>query len=298
MKILETTEQNFLKIIKETLKDNSHLGDDCAILPEFNLAISEDSLVEGVHFDLNLMKPYELGKKSALVNISDVLASGAKPKYLLVSLSGELDNAFVKSFYEGVNEICEQFNVEVVGGDLTSGDRIVVSICALGNIKNRNISSRKNAKPSYVVCAMGNFGVSTIGLSMLKLGRNEFTHAHTEPQLYPEVVDEIALKTIFPYAMMDSSDGLLDCLAQISRDSKVKIEVEYDKIPKKIDDKKAVLFGGEDYSLVICMAKNEFERIKHLGLVQIGQVSDGMGIFVDGVDYSDIDWGGYKHFEN
>ena len=152
MKILDTAEQNFLKIIKETLRDNSHLGDDCAILPEFNLAISQDSLVEGVHFDLSLISPYELGKKSAIVNISDVLASGARPKYLTVSLSGNLDNDFIKSFYEGINEICLQFDVEVIGGDLTKGEKVVVSICALGDIKNRNISSRKAKAVTFVFC--------------------------------------------------------------------------------------------------------------------------------------------------
>ncbi len=295
MEILNTKEQGFLKIINETLTQKSHLGDDCAILEKFNLAITQDTLVEDVHFDLRYITPNELGQKAVLVNLSDVIASGAKPNYITISISGRLDDNFIREFYLGVNEICTQFDVEVVGGDITSGEKLTISICATGDTKNRNISSRKNAKEGYIIAVCGDFGTSACGFSMLKIGKNEFTKAHKKPTLFPEISDAIATKTIQPYAMMDSSDGLLDCLAQISRASGVGMLIEYDKIPKRVNDKNMVLFGGEDYSLVICINEKDFNKIE--GLKKIGVVIGQKGIFVDTDNYSNKVWGGYNHFE-
>lgn len=144
-------EEKFLNIISKTLNKTSYLGDDCAYLKEYSIVVSSDALIEGVHFDLNTISPYFLGKKSLLVNISDILASGALPKYLTVSLSGRLNEDFIKNFYTGANEICKKYGLEIIGGDLTGGDKIGVSITIFGDTKNRNISSRKNAKPDYTV---------------------------------------------------------------------------------------------------------------------------------------------------
>ena len=83
-------EKIFLDIINKTISDNSYLGDDCAYLKELGLLVSMDSLVEDVHFKTSYYTPYELGKKAVLVNISDILAGGGVPLYILISLSGKL----------------------------------------------------------------------------------------------------------------------------------------------------------------------------------------------------------------
>ena len=79
--------------------------------------------------------------------------------------------------------------------------------------------------------------------------------------------------------MMDSSDGLFDCLYQISTKSNIRMNVQYDKIPKKINDRNLVLYGGEDYSLVVCLDKNDFDNIDDL--VQIGTCQSGDGVYID-----------------
>lgn len=286
-------EFEFLKIIENTLSDSSYLGDDCAYLKEFNLALSADSLIEDVHFKLDYMTPFEVAQKALLVNVSDILAMGAEPKYALVSLSGNLDCTFVKDFYLGLNATAEEFKVKIIGGDLTKSDKIMISIAILGTTKNRNISSRSNAKKGYVVAAAGCFGSSASGLNYLLEGKNdnEFTLIHKKPKLHPLVSNEIAKKTKKPYAMMDSSDGLVDCLYQISKKSNVKIEVDYSKIPKQVDDINLVLFGGEDYSLVVCLDENDFKKVK--GLTQIGLCKEGKGIFVDN---KEISYKAFSHF--
>jgi len=291
-------EKLFLKIISETLSNSSFLGDDCAYLKDYNLCISQDTLFENVHFKMSTITPKQLGKKAVLVNISDILASGAKPKYITVSLCGNLSENFVKEFYEGVNEVSNDFSVTVIGGDICAGEKIVISICALGDTKNRNISSRKNAKNGYVVAVCGEFGSSAKGFEMLENGEFEakYIKAHIEPKLYPEISNTIAKTAVKPYAMMDSSDGLYDALSQMGNLSGVRINIEYDKIPKSTEEENLVLFGGEDYSLVTMLDKEDFEKIR--GLVQIGTVSAGGGVWVDGKEIIDDNTGNgsFKHW--
>lgn len=278
-------EQCFLDIINTTLTKNSHIGDDCAYLKEYNLVISQDTLVQGVHFKLSTINAKDLGKKSVLVNLSDILASGAKPNYITISLSGTLDENFVEDFYCGVNEICKEYNIEVIGGDLTAGTKVVISICAFGDTKNRNISSRKNAAPGYKVLLAGYHGSSATGLMHLEMGINEgeFVDAHILPVLYPNVSETIALNTSEPYAMMDTSDGLYDALNKIRNASNVGFEIDYSKVLKKVKEPDLVLFGGEDYGLLVCVSNDDYQKIKHCeNLVQIGATTNTRQIIIDG----------------
>lgn len=282
---MQNKEQKFLEIINGVLTKNSYIGDDCAFLKDFNLVVTQDTLIEGVHFDLTTITPKCLGRKALLVNISDVLASGAKPKYLTVSLSGELNEEFVEEFYAGANEICNEFDVEIIGGDLTGGEKIAVSICALGDAAGRQISSRSNAHLGYIVAVRGIFGANVLSNYTL------------EPQLHPCTAEIISTKCQKPYALMDSSDSLYDCLEQISRLSGVSMMVDFEKIPSAeetegVEDSgenfKTTLFGGEDYSLVGCFDPGDFEILQNCGaeLIQIGTVAAGTGtqgsVFVDG----------------
>ena len=155
-------EKEFIQIIKSTL-NSEYIGDDCAYLKSLGIVITQDSLVENVHFKMDYMTPYQLGYKSVMVNISDICASGAKPEYLTISLSlpKHIDKDFIKNFYEGAKEACQ--DVEIVGGDLTGSDKIFVSVTAIGSTKNRKISSRSNAKEGYKVIVSGEHGNSAKG---------------------------------------------------------------------------------------------------------------------------------------
>ena len=288
-------EFKLLSIISDKLSNPNYLGDDCAYLNEYKIAISSDSLIEDVHFSMQFMTPYEIARKALLVNISDILASGAKPKYLTINLSGKLDEKFINDFYNGVNSIEKEFNINIIGGDITKSDKLMVAITAIGSYKNRKISSRKNAKCNYVVATVGEFGSSAQGLEDLINGvsDNYFTSYHKNPKLYPKLASKIAKETKQPYAMMDSSDGLIDCLYQISLKSNVKINIDYSKIPHKTANKEFVLYGGEDYSLIICLSEDDFNKIN--GLIKIGICSKGQGIFVDN---KKINYRAYEHFIN
>jgi len=144
-------EFDFLKIITSTLDDSSFLGNDCAYLSEYSLAISHDTLVEDVHFKFDYMNMEEIAKKALLVNISDILASGATPKYATISLSGKLTNNLVEDFYIGINKISKEYNLKIIGGDLTKAEKIIISIAIFGDYKDKIPSKRSNAKTSRTI---------------------------------------------------------------------------------------------------------------------------------------------------
>lgn len=289
-----TKEFDFLKIINNTLQNPDYLGDDCAYLREFDLVMSHDTLVEDVHFKLNYMTPYEIARKALLVNISDILASGSKAIYATISLSGNLNSNFVEEFYKGINDTAEEYELSIVGGDLTKSEKIVISIAIIGSSRRRNVSSRSHACPNYIVAAAGYFGASAQGLYDLMQGEKEnyFINYHKKPYLQKETSERIAKIAQLPYAMMDSSDGLTDCLYQISLKSKVRIDIDYKKIPKATDNRDFVLYGGEDYSLIVCLDEKDFNIID--GLKEIGRVSEGSGVYLDN---ELIEYKGFEHFE-
>ena len=285
-------EKEFINIIKNTL-NSDYIGDDCAYLRDLGIVVSQDSLVEDVHFKRKFITPYQLGYKSVMVNISDICASGAKPKYLTISLSlpNDIDTDFVKEFYQGAKYACnphpcplpkgEGENIKIVGGDITSADKIYISVCAIGSAKGRNISSRKNAKEGYKVVVSGLHGSSCAGLKLLLNGKKEpqkFIKAHLEPQAQIEFGQKAGTNILKPYAMMDTSDGLMDALSTIANESGILLEIDFDKIPHDKDieqfDKweNMVLFGGEDYGLV-AVVPQDFE-----GGTQIGVAKNGLGV--------------------
>ena len=328
-------EEVFLNIISKTLTDSSFLGDDCARLKEYNLVVSADTLVEDVHFKMDTISARGLGKKALLVNISDILASGAKPEYLTVSLSGNLNEEFVKDFYNGADEVCKKYGLKIIGGDLTGGDKISVSITIFGNTKERNISSRSSAKEEYIVLLAGVHGASAKGISILnktndtllrrqllqKTSAKErlpykedvrdteyFIKTHLEPTLYPKISEAIALNCKEPYAMMDTSDGLFDAFKKISEASGVGFNIDFAQIlnankifsdGKIIDNFNTVLFGGEDYGLLICISKKDFEKCNGVlstkDVVKIGTVTKEKKILINGKEVS-LDLR-FKHFE-
>lgn len=293
-------ELKFLEIINKKLDDNSFLGDDCAYLKDLNLAISADTLVEDVHFKLSMTSPYLLAKKALKVNISDILASGAIPKYATIAISGKLDENFINKFYEGINSVADEYNIKIIGGDLTGGEKLTISITILGDTKSANVSSRKNAKAGYVVAVCGEFGTSAKGFKLLQKNpkeENYFVKAHLDPILNKNASNALS-RCALPYAAMDSSDGLYNALFWIAKASNVGFEIEYEKIPKRPEvDKSDVLFGGEDYSLVCVLSKKDYENLASDDFKIIGKATDNCGIFLDGVNFETFENKEFLHFD-
>lgn len=278
----------FIELINKILAPNQYLGDDCAFLEDLDIFVTHDTLVQDVHFSMYTTSAYMLGRKSVAVNLSDLSAAISAPKYITISLSmpKTVKEDFVKEFYRGVNDICSEYGVKVIGGDLTASDKIVISVCAIGKKESLFLSSRKFAKQGDYVVATGHHGSSSIGfyaLSNFLQADEELINSHINPT--PRVNEGKILSNITDtnIAVMDSSDGLVDALYKIAEASKHSIEIDINKVPvsekmidfcnyNNLDYKEFVKWGGEDFELIACVPEELFVKLDKTKFFPIGKV--------------------------
>jgi thiamine-monophosphate kinase len=219
------------------------------------LVVTQDALVDGVHFRLDWLSPRELGYRAAAVNISDLAASGARPEALLVTLAapGDTQAEDVFELYEGIGEA----NVPVVGGDTTSSPTLVVSVTALGS--SDRVPGRDGARPGDALVVTGALGAA--GAAFRK-------RAYVRPPIRVEEGVELARTA---HALMDVSDGLAVDVAHIARRSGVRCVLELDRVPladgATIDD----LAFGEDFELLAAVPEPA-------GFTVVGRVEEGDGV--------------------
>lgn len=289
-------ELEFIEIIKNTLSKTAYIGDDCAHIKSLDIVVTQDSLVEDIHFSRKFSTPNDIAYKAIIVNLSDIFASGAIPKYITISLSlpHNIEDKFIKEFYEACEDLSNEYDFEVIGGDITGSDKIFISVCAIGSTKNRQIASRSYAKAGDYVITSGTHGSSAAGLWLLENNKqnllpsadcNVLIAAHQKPIPQKTLSNEVATKIKKNYAMMDTSDGLADALFKVAQSSNLMISVEFDKIlyDKQIesvanlandDYKDWVLYGGEDYQLVACIDENDLKKLDSNSYKIIGQVKE------------------------
>lgn len=270
-------ETDFLEVINKTLSDSHFIGDDCAYVQDLGIFVTQDSLVEDVHFSLNTTNPYNLGRKSIAVNLSDLAASLSTPKYVSISISlpNSIKNEFIEDFYKGVNDICNEYGVKVIGGDITGSDKIFISVTAIGKQASQHITSRKFAKEGDLVVSTGVHGSSSCALYAIQNNitvSEDLLRKHINPQ--PKNNESIELsKTIQGnIALMDTSDGLADALYKLSAASNVSMDINFDKInvsseiveiakENNLNYSDWVLWGGEDYELIACVPEETYNKL-------------------------------------
>jgi thiamine-monophosphate kinase len=251
---------------------SAYIGDDCAVLPG-QTVISTDALVEGTHFSMDFTDWYTLGYKSCAVNISDVAAMAASPRYLTVALvlPQAIAEESLRQFYAGFMACSSLYEAQVVGGDLTRGAQIVISVTVLGEAGEYGPMLRRGAQVGDCVVVSGNFGASALGLELLLRARGDLpsgssitdysitgsslspfsisslassigdpacaiaTAALLERHLKPEPRVNEALALVAACkgrgSLMDASDGLADALSQIAQASGVGMEIDLASIP-------------------------------------------------------------------
>jgi thiamine-monophosphate kinase len=219
------------------------------------LVVTQDTLVEGVHFRFDLLDWHELGYRAAAVNISDLAASGAEPLALLVSLGApELDGAV--ALYEGLAEA----GVPVRGGDTTRALEVVVTVTALG--RSERVPGRAGARPGDLVVVTGPLGAAGAGFRDGRLPR---------PPLRVEEGKRLAHVAT---AMLDVSDGLGPDAGHIAERSGVRIALDLDAVPLAPGATLADLGFGEDYELLATTPDPA-------GFTVIGRVEAGSGVVPD-----------------
>jgi thiamine-monophosphate kinase len=237
------------------------------------LVVTQDALVEGVHFLLDRLTWRELGFRAAAVNLSDLAASGALPEGLLVSLAlpGETELRDVLAFYEGIAEA----GVAVVGGDTTASPVVSISVTALG--RSERVPGRAGARPGDTLVVTGPLGGAG---AAFRDGR------YLRPPLRVDEGRDLARTA---HAQMDISDGLAADLGHIARRSGVRCVVELERVPlaagAKVDD----LGFGEDFELLA--AVTEPGRFTAIGRVEEGE---GVELLLHGERYALAGWEHYR----
>jgi thiamine-monophosphate kinase len=247
------------------------IGDDAAQL-EDGLVVTQDALVDGVHFRLDWLSWRDLGWRAAAVNLSDLAASGADPEGLIVTLAvpGDTDVEDVIELYEGMAET----GIPVLGGDTTESQRLVLSVCALG--RSERVPGRAGARAGDVLVVTGPLGAA---------GAAFRTHAYVRPPLRLAEGKQLAAHA---HALLDVSDGLAVDAAHIARRSNCRLEIELGRVPlaqgASVDD----LGFGEDYELLAAVGEPGPFTV-------IGHCDDGEGVMLTlgGEPYA---LGGWEHF--
>jgi len=172
------SEVDLIKRITKSFKNKNDstildIGDDAAILKfdKTNLAISQDILVEGIHFDLSYVPLKHLGYKSVVVNISDIISMNVKPSHVLVSIA--VSNRFkikaLEELYEGIKLACSYYKIDLIGGDTTSSNKgLMISVTCIGNTESKKITERKGVKEDDLLVVSGDLGGAYMGLQVLE----------------------------------------------------------------------------------------------------------------------------------
>lgn len=308
-------EFGLIKHLTEDLKTSNTstvkgVGDDAAVLDysgkDKRVLVTNDLLLEGIHFDLTYVPLKHLGYKAAVVNFSDIYAMNGKPKQITVSLglSKRFSLEDCETLYAGIRLACEKYGVDLVGGDTCpSLTGMMISITCIGEAAKDEIVLRSGAKPNDVVCVSGNLGAAYMGLQLLEREKSIFnqTKGEAQPdfarkeyilqrQLKPEarkdVIENLKKAGIVPTAMMDISDGLSSEMLHICNESNVGCRIYEDKIPIDYETAcmaeefnmnlvTAALNGGEDYELLFTVPLSQMSAIEKLEDVKtIGYITD------------------------
>ncbi|HJX58166.1 MAG TPA: thiamine-phosphate kinase, partial [Thiobacillus sp.] len=252
------------------------VGDDCALLaptPGMQLAVSSDMLLEGRHFSPQ-DSPAGIGHKSLAVNLSDLAAMGATPRWATLSIAlPEADDAWLTAFARGFFRMADLHGIELVGGDTTRG-ALTIGITVIGEVPPGQALRRDGAQPGDEVWVSGTIGSAALALAYRqgRLFMEQVDAAHVLPALYlptPRVELGIALRGVASSAI-DISDGLLADLGHILERSQVGARLEFAALPTLpaaqayLHEKVAVdcvLAGGDDYELCFTAAPGKRDAV-------------------------------------
>jgi thiamine-monophosphate kinase len=248
------------------------IENDAAQLPEGRV-VTQDALVEGIHFRFELLSWRDLGFRAAAVNLSDLAASGADPEGLIVTLALPQEAAVedVLELYEGLNEP----GVPVIGGDTSRAETVLLSVTALG--RSDRVPGRSGAKPGDSLVVTGPLGAAGAAFREGRLDR---------PPLRLREGKELAAHAS---AMLDISDGLAVDAAHIAARSRVRCVIDVEKVPlaegATVDD----LGFGEDYELLAALPQGS------TAFAEIGRCEEGEGVELR-LRGRLVELGGYEHF--
>ncbi|MEA3292193.1 MAG: thiamine-phosphate kinase [Pseudomonadota bacterium] len=261
------------------------IGDDTAVFGADGTAMLAtcDIHVEGVHFQLDTITPYQLGRRSMTVNLSDIAAMGGQPSIALVSLAlpEMLPIESFDALFEGMRDEMAPHSAAIIGGNLARSDKLVVDVFMTGRVAKDGFLTRSGARPGDIICVTGSLGGSAAGLALISKGEasgatrlSRLQHAYLQPRARVREGQEIA-RSGLATAMIDISDSLAADLGHLCDSSGVGAELFQAETPMAEGLEEAarvtgdnpwryVLFGGEDYELLFTIRKDAVDRLTDL----------------------------------
>ncbi len=285
------------------------VGDDAAVLaPTGRLAVSTDTMVEDVHFKRAWSSAHDIGRKLVASSMADIEAMGARPLGLVVATTVPKDTpaAWVTDLAAGVKEEAERCGAQLVGGDMTSGDVVVLTCTVFGDLEGREPVLRSGARPGQVVAYTGNLGMADAGLTVLRRGFRSpaaVVNAHRVPS--PPYGQGAVAARSGAGAMIDCSDGLIADLRHMAQASGVAIAIETDNLeagdPQKTvaaaiggaDPLTFILRGGDDHALLATFDPGSVPPGWHM-IGGVAEADGSPGVLVDGQPWADDP--GWTHF--
>ncbi len=312
--------RNYVNIIK-----NAKLGfdDDASDIPlsaDQNLVVNVDTFIRKTDW-LPGMSAAQVGRKTAVMALSDLAAKGAQPLATMLSLSvpENFDASESDELVRGFSQYCMKSEVPFIGGDIGMALDVVLTAVAIGTAPPQMIIPRNGANPGDIIAVTGYFGLTSIAYEILinkketdpDLQKKALLAAY-KPSIDLGIVSALAQKNAVT-SSMDSSDGLGITLTTMAKQSKAEFVI--DRLPaakgvelfarmNMMDEMKFVMMGGEEFLLVLTIPSTKLEEAKeiagsrHLPLIEIGYVQEGNRVVYESSEgYVDIPSTGYDNFK-
>ena len=332
---MELSEDQLIEAIARVLSGEEPgvvvgIGDDAAVVERGSgqPVLTTDLLVEGVHFERASISARDLGAKAITVNVSDIAAMAASPRYALVSLAVPLDvdAAWVMELYGGIREACAEHALALVGGDTNRAELIVLSVAVVGEVAPGRALTRSGARPGDRIVVTGSLGAAAGGFALSRAHPSRAAAALSEPwgrELLEALARPVArvgeakvLASAGVTAMMDLSDGLAKDLSRLCLASGVGARVRTADVPVAaalvegaemlgVDALALALSGGEDYELLATMPAEGFEPARAelregfgVALTEVGEIVAGEGMIAVDADGAEapLEPAGWDHF--
>ncbi|MBM7573621.1 thiamine-phosphate kinase [Aquibacillus albus] len=322
-------EFEFIKSIQQRNYKRSGLrkgiGDDAAVFRQSyqDTVTAVDTFVENIHFSRKTMEPFHIGYRVLAANISDMAAMGCDPAYYLISIviPKEWTEQELHEIYQGMNDIANQYKLDLIGGDTVSGSQLVISVTIIGFVDQNKARYRSDAVDGDVIFVTGTLGDAAAGFHLLSEGNNNdmdkynyFIQRHRMPT--PRIAFSNALKELNRVALNDISDGIANEANEIAEASHVTMNIHYDRIPihQSLKDFSAEqqrawsLSGGEDFELIGTVSEKDWPyvleiaastntKVTSIGYVTNHQNLNGHTILIENGIGKQLNKSGYTHLK-
>ena len=340
--ISEVGEFGLIAHVRDTLgqpEDDSvvsGIGDDAAVYRTGEgrvHVVTADALFEGIHFDRSFMPMEHLGFKAMSVNVSDVAAMNASPRYatVVIGIPQHISVEAVGTIYQGIQQACKAYGVTVVGGDTTGSHTLSLNVTVIGEADEDEVVYRSGAQVGDKICVVGDLGSSFAGLKVLLRNRDKLQEQgedyqpnldpygyvirrHLAPPAQQKTIGEWADAGFRPNALIDVSDGLASEVHHICEASGTAAQLYEPSLPvspqarnvaTEFGEDAAVyaLFGGEDYALVFTASEEDLKTLDPQSFNVVGEVEelgeDDERVMLQQADGNNVPVrpGGFDHFD-